>query len=544
MDFVDDLDLELAWRKTKKDLNDHMNSFTDSPYVIDILDRNTDEWIEELRNALNNGEYEPKSVRIVNVPKNNYHLRPASVLHPKDIVVYSSYILEVYSKIKDEMQWSGNRCRYSHILLDDKSKSNRWQKFEKGHWRDLQQQKITHAENSSYVLETDVSGYYENIDIERLISIFRQFTERTEIAHCLWDILQPWAEPRKRGIPQGYGASDILAEIYLDGIDRRLSNSGFTHVRYNDDFTVFCGSHDSAIQAQNLLERLFRSRGLNMKTGKTRIRTAEDAIEAYNEPESKFAELRERISSADKEGMSEADYLRSGFPPEFVTYSSSEENEEAEPDEEVEANEETEVEVWERGYSKYIDGVPFSELDTHLFRYVIRNLGDVGSYIGVKYCIEYILEGYADVRQILNRYFKKLPVKEGIVRRLADAIIRNEIRYSYHEFALLRWFYEIDHIGPKVVHAARTVLSRESSLIESRDYAIAILGEHGDYSDWEQIEMLYSQELRPQSKAIIAYAIRGFEPKHRGRFYNRMDVSPQLVRYSIECAKSDAPEFS
>src|SRR6056297_2571607 len=99
MDFADELNLDLAWRKTKRDFGHYMNSFVNTPYVIDILDRRQDHWLANLRERLadeNDGvetedsQYEPRPTRIIDVPKSQYHLRPASVLYIEDAVVYSA----------------------------------------------------------------------------------------------------------------------------------------------------------------------------------------------------------------------------------------------------------------------------------------------------------------------------------------------------------------------------------------------------------------------------------------------------------------------
>lgn len=80
MEFADELDLDLAWRKTKRDFGHHMNSFVSTPYVIDILDRRQDQWLADLRERLADevegggtahSQYEPRAPRIIDVPSPN-----------------------------------------------------------------------------------------------------------------------------------------------------------------------------------------------------------------------------------------------------------------------------------------------------------------------------------------------------------------------------------------------------------------------------------------------------------------------------------------
>ncbi|WP_436935456.1 reverse transcriptase domain-containing protein [Halovenus marina] len=559
MEIDRNLNLSLAWRKTKRDLRHYMNAFADTPYLIDILNSQEDEWLDDLEQRLSEedesanygnsseGEFEPTTPRVIDVPKSNYHLRPAHILYVEDMVVYSALMLELYDEIRDAICWSAANRRFSHILYEDKGENNRWQDFERDYWKEMQECKIILADEYNYVIETDVSGFYENIDIERATSVIRQMTGKKTVAMKLWGLLAMWAEPRKRGVPQGYGPSDIIAEAYLDSIDRRLKNHEVDHVRFNDDYFVFLNSRDRAIETQNLLERLFRSKGLNMKSGKTEIREAQEAKEDFEEPESVFNELRDSNGDNNNNGE-EARTPQVTATPYGVVTVSSETDEDSSSDEEGQSESETDdgvsEEMLEEAYNQYIESVDFDELEHHLFRYIINRLGDMDNTIAVDYCMDYIREGRADVRRIIYNYFDDLSSASEIADNLAQDISEGQIRYSYHEFTLIRWFFESNFNSPDILHAARLVLSAEKdSLLEARDYAMAILGEFGDYSDWEQIEMTYDEELRPTSKAVMTYALRNFEPNHRSKLYQRIDTSNQITELSIEAAKSDAEEI-
>lgn len=484
------------------------------------------------------------------------------MLHPEDLVVYSALILEVFDELRSSINWSAQECRYSHILRNDIADSNQWDEFEKPHWKAMQEKKIDLAEESKYVLETDISGFYENIDIERVTSIFKQITGRQDVGNELRHLLRPWADPRKRGIPQGYGPSDILAEIYLDGIDKRLVNNGFDHVRYNDDFVVFCDSRNEAIEAQNLLEKEFRIRGLNIKSGKTDIITAVDALQAYAEPEATFEEIKREIGDQDEEveqledvtmerSVTEvaAEHARAagsgtvpyggghyvdsgdamsdgGQPPDDATV----ENEDGSDDELTEEQQEHLKEA----YSRHIEDVEFDQLDTHLFRYIINRLGKAQDPIAVDYCIDYIVDGNPDVRRILYNYFKYLPNNEKVSDRLASAVANEELGYKYHNFLILRWFYGENYNSTNIVHCATEIIDRRNEIIETREYAIAILSEYGDYSDWERIEVLFGEAERELTKAVIAYSLRQYELGRRKEFYDHISGNHRLVNMAIE----------
>ena len=454
MDFASDLNFSLAWRKTKRDYNHYMNSFISSRYILDCIDSRKDSWLDEIKEKLTDDERTSYGTRIVNIPKEGYYLRPAAELHPEDLVVYSALMLEAYDDLRSAIEWSADECRFSHILLDDVTENNKWEEFERDHWTAMQEEKIMLAKEANFVIETDVSGFYENIDIERATSIFRQMTGRDKIGYALSDLLEPWAEPRKRGIPQGYGPSDLLAEIYLDGIDRRLANNDFTHVRYNDDFTLFCDSRNEAINAQNLLQKLFRQRGLNMKTGKTNVFASEEALSAYAEPESIFRQIKEEDVSTGSEDMTfeqrmeqmvgDADQMQREIVQEraqsrstVMPYGSEEDTEEGDsisdggrnqdPEDEDPTDTLSQTHV-EAAFEEYIEDVEFEDLDIHLFRYIINRLGRVDSLIATDYCIEYVKDGHSDVRRVLHKYFSKISDKAEVADELATAIANRSCR--------------------------------------------------------------------------------------------------------------------
>lgn len=539
------LNFDLAWRKTKRDYTHYMNSFTSMPYISDILDSKQDEWLDNLETKLSNGEYEPQGLRIVEVPKSGFHIRPASSLYIEDHVIYSSLLLEVYDDIRSEISWSANNRRFSHILLDDKSSSNKWEAFQRDPWKVMQDRKIELAQEYEYVLISDISGFYENIEVPTAISTIRQMGGDDEIVFALKDLLQIWAGPRNRGIPQGYGPSDILAEAYLNSIDRRMADERIEHIRYNDDFVIYTENIDRAISAQNLLERLLRERGLNIKSGKTSIYETDTALEWFEEPERIFEEIRERLETVSTE-------IEDEEPPQAVASTTRSEGSygggggrertpsEGEDEGESEDEPRYSIDVLEEAYQEHVEGKNFDDLDSHIFRFIINRLGRVDSDIAVEYCYEYIVDGRPDVRRILYNYFQKLSQVSEIADRLAVEITNQGLRYQYHEFTITRWFFDNDLDSREILRAARSILNRGNWILETRDYAVSILAEYGEFSDLELIESHYNQELRPTSKAVFAYALRHFEPMRRGDFYERMDSSHHIVGYSIERGRAES----
>ena len=59
--------------------------------------------------------------------------------------------------------------------------------------------------------------------------------------------------PSELGVPQGESISPLLANIYLDPLDKEFEKSGTTFVRYADDYVVLCNSE---VEAQTALRQM------------------------------------------------------------------------------------------------------------------------------------------------------------------------------------------------------------------------------------------------------------------------------------------------
>jgi RNA-directed DNA polymerase len=81
--------------------------------------------------------------------------------------------------------------------------------------------------------------------------------------------LETWTPVK--GSPQGAVISPLLANIYLDPLDRLMAEHGYSMVRYADDFVILTQSHAEAEAALALVREWVASNGLTLHPDKTRI---------------------------------------------------------------------------------------------------------------------------------------------------------------------------------------------------------------------------------------------------------------------------------
>ena len=73
------------------------------------------------------------------------------------------------------------------------------------------------------------------------------------------------------GSPQGAVISPLLANIYLDPLDRLVAEHGYPMVRYADDFVILTRNHAEAEAALALVRAWVTENGLTQHPAKTRI---------------------------------------------------------------------------------------------------------------------------------------------------------------------------------------------------------------------------------------------------------------------------------
>lgn len=101
-------------------------------------------------------------------------------------------------------------------------------------------------EGNLTVLEVDIQGFFDHIDHGQLLGLVSEKVSDGRVLALVRSMLERGVLDEGRlyeteeGTPQGGVISPLLANIYLDGLDHLMEESGHRMVRYADDFVILC----------------------------------------------------------------------------------------------------------------------------------------------------------------------------------------------------------------------------------------------------------------------------------------------------------------
>ena len=261
------LDFELAWQRVKLDRPNR--AFYTHPHLFEWIDVDLEGWFASVKQRLQDG-FKPHPSLTCSVPKPGWLVRPGTVLDEQDELVLNALVGSLHEKVFQSLgPFQGDPDVAYQLLPNDGSKE--WIRTGYRVWAEWRTKSIQSLKGAQFIVVADIAGFYENIDLQRLRSDLKPFSPDASLLDLLMSLLNRWAQPRAKGIPQGFSAGDILAKIYLNSIDRALRNGGFTHLRYVDDIRIFCKSRLEAKRGLLLLNDLMRKRGLNLQSAKTKF---------------------------------------------------------------------------------------------------------------------------------------------------------------------------------------------------------------------------------------------------------------------------------
>ena len=142
-----------------------------------------------------------------------------------------------------------------------------------------------------YVVDADIEKFFDNVNQDKLMTL----VERRISDRRILKLIKQWLISgvlygnvltiSELGTSQGSVISPLLANIYLNTLDRLWEKYGLTHgilVRYADDTVIICKNKKSANHALNLLQYIMAKLDLKLHPVKTKIVSMWDGKEGFD----------------------------------------------------------------------------------------------------------------------------------------------------------------------------------------------------------------------------------------------------------------------
>ncbi|MGB8691003.1 MAG: RNA-directed DNA polymerase [Microcoleus sp.] len=254
-----------------------------------------EELFKEIEISLENPSlYEPETAFSFYLPKSDMFFRRMIYTPFKDLVIKFIFV-SVLAELLDVTLV--HNC-FSHRFdrkLEKHHKSNGYlyKPYYKKAFPEFIAWQFAQVENSTCMLKTDISSFYDSISHEYLLSAISRklnisneshfmilFSKTLKFTTCYYSIVDGklCETYNSQGIPIGNSAEGFIANMFLNEVDEALFNLGINFGRYVDDFRFFTKDKTESLKALIILQEFLLKRGLNLNTSKTKIIEAQEKI--------------------------------------------------------------------------------------------------------------------------------------------------------------------------------------------------------------------------------------------------------------------------
>ena len=136
-------------------------------------------------------------------------------------------------------------------------------------------------EGKDWVVDIDITKFFDHVNHDILMGRIAQVIRDKRVLHLIGKFLRRGAMVEgvevtsEEGTPQGGPLSPLLANIYLDALDRELDQRGHSYCRYADDCNIYVNSQAAAERTlasiRNWIEKHLRLKVNEAKSGTGRV---------------------------------------------------------------------------------------------------------------------------------------------------------------------------------------------------------------------------------------------------------------------------------
>lgn len=229
--------LEMAWSVVKR--NDGAAGVDRK--TISATDEHLKGHWPDIHDKLMAGQYQPAAIRAVQIPKASGGVRTLGIPTVQDRLIQQAIHQVLSAELDPRMSEHSYGFRPKRSAHDAVSAA-----------------RVHVAQGKSWVVDIDLKSFFDQVNHDRLMNLLgKQIRDKRVLALIGRYLRAPLRQAdgtqhkRTRGTPQGGPLSPLLANLYLDPLDKELERRGIAFVRYADDIALFLSSERAA---QRILE--------------------------------------------------------------------------------------------------------------------------------------------------------------------------------------------------------------------------------------------------------------------------------------------------
>ncbi|UMY53104.1 RNA-directed DNA polymerase [Paenibacillus peoriae] len=275
-----------------KDLYDHYD-----------FNFNIEERAASIRNDILGGTYKVSQPLIYRIEKKLGVCRHLVTPQPTDALVFQVLVENISESILAKQPSKNafySRDKHSVGKPHDSDDYNfNW----RSQWKKLQKQIYKFSDEKELIIVTDLSNYYDSIDLKELRKVFTSYTQINEvIIDLVFKIIEDisWKPDylpySQRGLPTtNIEGVRLLAHSFLfeiDDIIMQKTNNSFT--RWMDDIIIGIDSKKQGIETISVISDMLKSRGLALNLSKTNIYGEKEAYYHFQIEANRYIDMVEK----------------------------------------------------------------------------------------------------------------------------------------------------------------------------------------------------------------------------------------------------------